>query len=223
MHINNLKENSLLHNSNSPSRFELLILLWVQMNQWEMSHDHPRSTITPLLPQEMTSEALKHFSGALWSSEAIILTTTGRLLGMFFLFSHLPRTFLDPYDRDKSLIGPLQQPRTRMRKSQHIDNGDKQTPGSLRQSLTCWTSPAMLALSISVCLGALIFSCIVMWLLMGVLGEDRGISSPSGRTRDEMYQPDLWNGWKWKSSHMGSEWLSPVKNSAHCFGWASPN
>jgi len=33
----------------------------VQWIQWEMSHDHPRPTITPLLPQEMTSEALEAF------------------------------------------------------------------------------------------------------------------------------------------------------------------
>ena len=63
----------------------------------------------------------------------------------------------------------------------------------------------MLALSVSVCLGALVFSCIVMWFTLGILRQDHGISSSSGWTRDEMYQPDLWNGWKVKSSHMGSE------------------
>ena len=49
----------------------------------------------------------------------------------------------------------------------------------------------MLALSVSVCLGALVFSCIVMWFTMGVLGQEHGISFSSGWTRDEMYQPDL--------------------------------
>lgn len=124
---------ALLHNCNSPSLSELLILPGVQWVQsWEMNQDHCRSITSPLFPGRQQPRHGKHcyftFSGTCWSRKGILLTFLRRLLGMFFLFLCPLTTLLAPFEcweRKNSLdLGCHLAPRWQeWEKSQHNDDG----------------------------------------------------------------------------------------------------